>query len=505
MILLEPQRRFAEKHAYMFPELADQMTQILHRGALAEYDCGTPTNPRTRGQPYSVNGEANSRHILSKLRKGVYNRRMFMCAAEAISESEYIETTPTTTAEKKNPYRPISADRGIIAEMRRINMRFDSTQYYPIVAPRIQEIARRAMRLKGLFPELPLYDTMRDIASAFRLLRLHPSMTLRMVTEFPASRFEMDHDLICFYLVMPFGRYGSASHFALFGDAITLAHHQHGIPRSGRLGHAFTSRMHADDGISIEIATPKRSAHTIECWERPARGIIGTSAINEDKLQVEGQWQPVQIILGFVVDLKELTITLPHHQVANARVFIDELLAKNGSHFLTIIELLQLRGNLEHFSTTNGVWRLIKNATGKLLGHPDEQGSYVRCPNPTMWGFFWQSVDIVGVRRSREKAWGDLPQGDLDLLLCAAERLSFPSERGKSVRISVDAALHWMGGISWKDQEMFRLPTTVIQQLVRGAAYEVIISESELAVTTIWGYGLGDKTRIPSNRLGLRR
>ena len=110
--------------------------------------------------------------------------------------------------------------------------------------------------------------------------------------------------------------------------------------------------------------------------------------------------------------------------------FCEELLAKTGSQFLTIIDLRQLRGKLEHFSTTNEVRRLIKNPTDKLLGRPDEQGAHVRCPNPTMWQMCRQSVGIDGACRSNEKEWRKLPQCNLVRLLCAEGGFPFPSERG---------------------------------------------------------------------------
>ena len=48
-----------------------------------------------------------------------------------------------------------------------------------------------------------------------------------------------------------------------------------------------------------------------------------------------------------------------------------------------------------------------------------------------------------------------------------------------------------MGGISWKDREMSRFPTTATRQLIRDTGHDVIISESGLATSTqeilLWG------------------
>lgn len=96
----------------------------------------------------------------------------------------------------------------------------------------------------------------------------------------------------------------------------------------GDLGHAFVSQMYVGDGICIEIAIPDRPNGTIVCWGGLARGILVQQAISEENLLEEGQWQTTQIILGFVIGLEMLTITPPEHKVANASVFVSELLSK---------------------------------------------------------------------------------------------------------------------------------------------------------------------------------
>lgn len=71
----------------------------------------------------------------------------------------------------------------------------------------------------------------------------------------------------------------------------------------------------------------------------------------------------------------------------------------------------------------------------------------------------------------------------------------FQSERDRAIWISVDSALRWAGGISRKERETFRFPTTVTQQLIRDTGREVIISASELETATlailVWGVWRG--------------
>ena len=58
-----------------------------------------------------------------------------------------------------------------------------------------------AVSLRGFIIEM----TNRDIASEFRLLRLHPALSLLMCTEQPGGFRLHHHDLELFYLSMPFG------------------------------------------------------------------------------------------------------------------------------------------------------------------------------------------------------------------------------------------------------------------------------------------------------------
>ena len=106
---------------------------------------------------------------------------------------------------KKNPSRSISSDRRVVADLRRVNIRCDTKQYYPAVVPKIYEIARRIVSLVWKYPGLSLRMTKRALASAFRLLRFRPSLEMVMVTEFPADHVCLEMDLVCFYLVMSFG------------------------------------------------------------------------------------------------------------------------------------------------------------------------------------------------------------------------------------------------------------------------------------------------------------
>ena len=77
---------------------------------------------------------------------------MFLCTTDTASLEESAEATPTTTVDKKNPDMSISLDKWVIADLRRINLKFDVKQYYPVVAPSIFDVTRWILSLANLFP-----------------------------------------------------------------------------------------------------------------------------------------------------------------------------------------------------------------------------------------------------------------------------------------------------------------------------------------------------------------
>ena len=274
------------------------------------------------------------------------------------------------------------------------------------------------MSLDGLYPGLQLKATKREIASAFRLLRRHPASSLLMAAEFPANHVSFPRDLICIYLVMPFGRNGSPANFARFGDAITLDHQQCGLRKCDRhQHHSFYSRMYLGDWVFREINFDRRLASTTTCWEFFARGILGLDAINNEKSAQEGTWDPHRILIGFVFDFHNLAISLQGGNGGRAEIFPAAIFEKRGPQSPPLLETQQLRGYLYHFQTTNEVWEIAKDPSDRLLACANENGVYVRRPGPTVWGMFRESMDLIQTRIGPEDMWRSMFPGNLSRLL----------------------------------------------------------------------------------------
>ena len=116
---------------------------------------------------------------------------------------------------------------------------------------------------------------------------------------------------------------------------------------------------------------------------------------------------------GFPCNLENLTISLPEQKMGGAKVFPNALFDKRGSHFLTLLEVHQMRGNLEHFQTTNEMWKTIKAPTDILLGHSDVNSMYIRCPNTKVRQMVWDSTQAMQQCMETEDSWMDLFTGKL--------------------------------------------------------------------------------------------
>ena len=77
---------------------------------------------------------------------------------------------------EKNPDRAISQGRGRIADLRRVYLSSPPNQYYKVSSPSVEEISWAIAKLQAQNPDEEVMMTKRDIASAFRLIRLNPGL-----------------------------------------------------------------------------------------------------------------------------------------------------------------------------------------------------------------------------------------------------------------------------------------------------------------------------------------
>ena len=370
--------------------------------------------------------------------------------------------------EKKNPDRTAITDRRVIADMRRINVGFSVSQYYPVMVPSIESIARLLVSMTVTLPGFEIEMAKSDIASAFRLLRLRPSLSLLMCTELPGGALGHTPDVALFYLVMSFGWNGSPANFAILGDAISCVHAQFGMGcPHWFLSIPILSKLYVDDELLFDIRNKIRQQANVLTWEAITTGLLGTKALILTKLEEEGQRSATHTMLGFDINSSTLKISLPDAKVAGDRALFEQLVDRRGSRALEVVIPQRVRGHIEHFRASNAICKFPTGPIDLMLRYTDEQAACVNCPVPEVWDSFRNGMSAVFDLMRSESQWREIFHGNLIRLLTPGQRLSVRLGRisprfipGRFAWVSVAATWELMGGVSRGGREFFRTPTS---------------------------------------------
>lgn len=219
-------------------------------------------------------------------------------------------------------------------------------------------------------------------------------------------------------------------------------------------------------------------------------GILCANAPNEANVQKSGNGILSVFLFGLQGDLPDPAFSLPGKQMAGDRIFPRILFGRIRSHFVTLLDTHQLRGQNGHFQTAMAAWGIAKGPTDLLLGGY-EKGLYIRCPHPAICDMFripGRSMRGRGVEESARRA---LLKGNTARILQHEEGLSFKSEAAKTVWLSAGVTLQIVSGITGDDSQVFRISTGITGRLIGRPDYEPIISDCELAGAIIaillWG------------------
>ena len=197
------------------------------------------------------------------------------------------------------------------------------------------------------FPGIPVEMTKPDIASAFRLLRIHHALSLVIRTELYGAHFEAESDIVLFFLVMPYGFEWSPGELRYFwrrlGYSLAAGNGATGMV----LPAPFLSELYVGDGLFLDIKNRRRQTFNTTAWGSTARGLLGRNATSADKLDKEGIWGSTHTMMGFAIDTKSLTIRPPGRK-SQARA---PSLIKSDA--LNIVDLLKLTRLIRSGVTSN--------------------------------------------------------------------------------------------------------------------------------------------------------
>ena len=214
--------------------------------------------------------------------------------------------------------------------------------------------------------------------------------------------------------------------------------------------------MYIDGGLFIEVNIGDRRQKTTEAWGGIAKALLSDEAINEEKNASGGEkWPGGHIFLGFTINTTETPIRLPEEKRAGATTLFDEIFAQFGSRDMRLVTLQRLRGDLEHFKSTNFLRDFVTAPADALLGCSDGTGIWINCGLPNVWRAFWESMRaLISIRKDEHRRAG-LPKGSLGLLLPAEQRFSCLRYPFNVFWVSGDATPQTIAGVSWFGKEYF--------------------------------------------------
>ena len=137
----------------------------------------------------------------------------------------------------------------------------------------------------------------------------------------------------------------------MMGEGITLAHQEFISDDRERDGVDFpSSQLFADDAIFAEPDIGRRKEAVIAFWEYVCRSLLGPTSASVEKAKLEGAWGTSHIILGFEMNVDELTNKLPAAKIEDAWQFFRAPMFATGNRAITVKKAQELRGLVNFWS-----------------------------------------------------------------------------------------------------------------------------------------------------------
>ena len=331
--------------SHVDPRLVEQVKGFHTRGVTPVYRGGEPDRPRVRGFPYKP---GQGFEIISKIWKDVRAGRILICTTRTITEHDKIVCTPSTLVTKKLPGRTLSTEMRLISDVRLVNNFCDKNDYPACENPTLADLVQRVEMLDRNFPGVPRRVTKRDVSEASKRVSTHPGCVSISCTEFPGKDIGLAHDIVFFWLALPFGWSASPGYFQTCARVIAKLHcaHRPLSPVTGSF--PFISHMFVDDAMIIEVDFPGRLEQSVNARESCCEMLLGAGSVSEDKKRIEGERSESAILLGFHVNVEKKTINLPDANIEGAKLVLGRPCYNTGNAVILLKSLQELRGFFTH-------------------------------------------------------------------------------------------------------------------------------------------------------------
>ena len=112
-------------------------------------------------------------------------------------------------------------------------------------------------------------------------------------------------------------------------------------------------------------------------------------------MRLEGTWNTRHIILGFEIDVNELTTKLPAAKIEDAWNFFRGPTFAVGNRVIKVGKVQGLRGLVNFWSHTNRFRRYTASPINALMAFADSADTWIRCQNDQVWLVFRNFLSMI--------------------------------------------------------------------------------------------------------------
>eukprot|EP00971_Amphidinium_carterae_P105852 2096399-Amphidinium_carterae.2 len=481
-----------------------------------------PRIERTRQQAMPHPSATNElSQVYRSLWKDVRKGRILLVPTEQLSNT-VVQSSPLAAVPKMLPDRTLAAECRVVHDQRVTNQFCPSCLHPPALQPKHSQIVRLVKWWQTMLPGIPVMIAKRDIASAFRLIWVDPedcevfaadlpwkpsACALESQTPEPPTsstaeeRADLGLGVTAIFMVMSFGFTGAPGEWAPWGLATTALHRAYVPADPFTEGPwSFHSHILVDDAILVEPQIGNRPEISAFCYEENTRALLGENSINQDKVQLEGEYGCEATVWGLAINTMTDTIGLPEQRLLKGAHLLALPAYTAGNRDLTLRDVQRLRGTAQSWTTVLPGLRLVLRSVDLFL-KPVEQDEFVR-PNvrwgdEEAWEQLWAAFDLLKLLVSRPELWKERFVASMNRLLTVSEQLGLPGAHLKTRVVSSDATPQMHGAVDWKARKVTRQEVTpFMEHLARqGEDERVIIAVAELLGLVAMAAALGHTWR----------
>ena len=190
-------RDYVEATQHLYPDLAEEVMSIYTRGEMPTYRPSPAKPVPDDGYPHN---SAQTLQIIESMWEDIRQHKVILCATSSLIYGGRLEYTPTTSVPKWMPDWTFSDKSRTISDLRRVNLRIDTAEFFPIWLPDVEDITERVLRKQRQFPCVPVQICRRDISNAFKRVPLRPDFCAIFRHQFDAENIKTWEDITLAWL-----------------------------------------------------------------------------------------------------------------------------------------------------------------------------------------------------------------------------------------------------------------------------------------------------------------